>query len=49
MRIIGLILLSFGVAILIFIIYLFIKENNRIISPIPENQGVKVIFVTPTK
>jgi hypothetical protein len=49
MRTLGLILLSIGIAIFIFIIYLFIQEKNKTISPIPENQGVKVIFVTPTK
>ncbi len=49
MRIFGVFLLSIGVALLIFIAYLFIKEQNKIISPIPESEGVKVIFVTPTK
>jgi len=49
MRILGIILLSIGVALLIFIFYLFIKEKNKIISPIPESTGVKVIFITPTK
>lgn len=49
MKLFGIILLSIGVALFIFILYSFLKENNRLISPIPQDNGVKVIFVTPTK
>jgi len=45
----GLVLIAFGLALLIFVFYNFIKEKNKIVSPIPEEQGVKVIFVTPSK
>lgn len=47
MRTFGIILLSIGFALFIFIIYLFVKDRNRIISPIPEDSGVKVIIVSP--
>lgn len=47
MRILGIILISFGLALLIFVAYNFLKEKNKIASPVPEEKGVKVIFVTP--
>lgn len=47
MKTFGIILLSIGFALFIFIIYLFLKDRNKIISPIPQNTGVKVIVVTP--
>lgn len=43
----GVILIAIGLALLVFTAYNFIKEKNKIASPIPEDQGVKVIFVTP--
>lgn len=49
MKNIGLILIAVGLALLVFVGYNFIRERNRIASPIPEEEGVKVIFVTPTK
>jgi len=44
-----LILITIGIALMIFVGYNFIREKNRIKSPIPEEKGVKVIFITPTK
>lgn len=49
MKKVGIILIGTGLALLSFVIFNFIKEKNKIISPIPEEQGVKVIFVTPKK
>ncbi|MBI4009285.1 hypothetical protein HY357_03560 [Candidatus Roizmanbacteria bacterium] len=49
MKITGLVLISIGLALMLFIAFNFIKERNRMASPIPEENGVKVIFVTPTK
>ncbi|MCX7955550.1 MAG: hypothetical protein N2593_00340 [Patescibacteria group bacterium] len=49
MRKIGIIMIAFGLAFLIFALINFFKEKNKIISPVPEDQGVKVIFVTPSK
>ena len=48
MKILGVILMSFGLALLAFVLYSFVKDRGGIISPIPEDTGVKVIFVTPT-
>ena len=45
----GIILIAVGIALLIFISYNFLAEKNKIVSPIPEDKGVKVIFVTPAK
>ncbi|MEK7110059.1 MAG: hypothetical protein AAB876_02460 [Patescibacteria group bacterium] len=49
MKGLGIILIAIGVALLMFVSYNFIKEKNRIASPVPEDKGVKVIFVTPSK
>lgn len=49
MKKIGIVLIAAGLALLIFISYNFIAEKNRLKSPIPEEEGVKVIFVTPSK
>jgi hypothetical protein len=49
MKIIGVILIGVGLAVMIFVFFNFIKEKNKTASPIPEEKGVKVIFVTPTK
>lgn len=49
MKTLGIILISIGLALLLFVVYNFIKEGNKIASPIPEETGVKVIFVTPAK
>ncbi len=49
MKRVGLILIAVGLALLVFVLINFFKEKNKIASPIPEDQGVKVIFVTPAK
>lgn len=48
MKIIGFILISMGIALMLFVGYSFFKQRGRTLSPIPEDRGVKVIFVTPT-
>lgn len=45
----GIILIAIGFALFIFVIFNFLKEKNKMASPIPEDKGVKVIFVTPSK
>ncbi|NCO89184.1 hypothetical protein GW881_04685 [Candidatus Roizmanbacteria bacterium] len=49
MKTFGVILIGVGLALFTFLIYGLIQSNNKIISPIPEEKGVKVIFVSPTK
>lgn len=49
MKKIGIVLIAIGLALLVFALINFIKEKNKIASPIPEDEGVKVIFVTPIK
>lgn len=49
MKTVGLILIAVGIALLFFVFFNFLKEKNRLVSPIPQESGVKVIFVTPTK
>jgi len=47
MKKIGIVLMTIGLVIIIFVIINFIKEKNQTLSPIPESEGVKVIFITP--
>ena len=47
MKKVGLVLIATGLALLTFVLFNFFKERNKIASPIPEDQGVKVIFITP--
>ncbi len=49
MKYLGFVLIAIGTALLLFVGYNFLKERNKMASPIPEEKGVKVIFVTPTK
>ncbi len=49
MKQVGYALVAIGLALLVFVVCSFIQENNRFRSPIPEEKGVKVIFVTPSK
>lgn len=44
----GYILMAVGLALLIFMAINLFKEKNQIKSPVPLNDGVKVIFVTPS-
>lgn len=48
MKYLGSFLMIIGLALLVFVGISFIREKNRVKSPIPEDKGVKVIFVTPT-
>jgi len=49
MKYLGLALIGIGLALLLFVAFNFLKDKNKMVSPIPEEKGVKVIFVTPTK
>ena len=49
MKLIGGILITVGLALLLFVVFNLIKERSRTVSPVPEDDGVKVIFVTPPK
>lgn len=47
MKKIGLVLVAIGLAILAFVIYVYIRQSQQLISPVPEGQGIKVIYITP--
>ena len=49
MKTVGVILVAVGIALLLFVGYSYISEKNKMHSPVPEDRGVKVIFVTPTQ
>ena len=48
MKIIGFVFFAIGLSLILFLAYSYFKEGEKIRSPIPEERGVKVIFVTPT-
>jgi hypothetical protein len=47
MKKVGYILIAFGLALLLFVLYGFFQEQNKIHSPIPQDDGIKVIQITP--
>jgi len=49
MKKLGIFLILFGLLILAFIGFSFFEEKNKMVSPLPEEKGVKVIFISPTK
>lgn len=49
MKIVGIVLIGMGLALLLFTITGFFFDSDKTISPVPESQGVKVIFVSPSK
>ncbi|MBI1863491.1 hypothetical protein HYS00_05240 [Candidatus Microgenomates bacterium] len=48
MRIFGLLLVIVGLGVAVFVGYLFMKDRDRLVSPVPQENGVKVIYITPT-
>lgn len=48
MRAFGLLFIIAGLAIAAFVVYLLLHQSDHVLSPIPQENGVKVIFVTPT-
>jgi len=49
MKTLGAIFIGVGLAVLAFIIYTRIQATDDMISPLPDNQGIKVIHISPTK
>jgi len=47
MRRVGYLLIAIGLALLVFLGYSYWRQRSRFITPIPEDKGVKVIFITP--
>ncbi|MDO8610635.1 MAG: hypothetical protein Q7R95_08875 [bacterium] len=47
MKQVGFVLIALGISLIIFVIFNLLNNNNQIASPIPEENGVKVIFVSP--
>lgn len=48
MKVFGVILLAIGVGLLIYVAIDTYLQGQRILSPIPRDDGVKVIIITPT-
>lgn len=49
MKYVGFSLLAIGLALLLFVVWSFMKSGDHIATPVPEDEGVTVIFITPTK
>lgn len=49
MKIVGFILIAIGVALLLFVLISAILEGNQLKSPVPEDKGVKILFISPTQ
>lgn len=49
MRIVGVVLISVGLALFVFVLFNVIRDRSQMVSPIPDEKGVKVIFVTPSQ
>ncbi len=49
MKLVGVILIAMGFALMLFVFYNFLQQENRLRSPIPEEKGVKVIFISPAR
>lgn len=48
MKILGLLILIAGLILLGVAAYYYLGETNTQISPIPDSEGVRVIFVSPS-
>lgn len=48
MKLVGIILIGTGVALIAYVIFSLLTGSKKIVSPIPEDKGVKVIFVSPS-
>jgi len=44
---VGFVLLAVGLGVLAFIVYVIITQGGEISSPVPDQKGVKVIYITP--
>jgi len=49
MKNLGMVLIAIGIALLLFILYNFINEKNKMVSPVPDDGGVRVIQLSPSK
>lgn len=47
MKKVGFLLIAFGLGFLIFVLYTLYFQNRGIISPVPDSQGVKILYITP--
>lgn len=47
MKNIGILLIAIGIGVLAFILYTLFFRNRGIISPVPESQGIKILYITP--
>jgi hypothetical protein len=49
MRFLGFLLIAIGLGLIIYMGYSWWQGQGKLVSPIPDERGVKVIFITPSK
>lgn len=49
MRKLGLVLVLAGVSLIIFAFFSFFKNKSHLISPVPDERGINVIYTSPSK
>jgi len=49
MKIVGYFLIAVGVALVIYIGYSILQEQTKFRSPLAEDNGIEVIYITPAK
>jgi len=49
MKVVGALLIGCGLALIVFVAFQYVRERNKLISPVPDERGVKVIFISPTQ
>ena len=49
MKNLGFIFIAVGLAIFLYVVVNLFLGEKKLISPLPENGGIKVIFTSPTK
>jgi hypothetical protein len=49
MKFAGIIIVGVGIAFLGFVLFQFFQNEQTTLSPVPTQEGIKVIYITPKK
>jgi len=49
MKIIGAIIIGIGLALIIYFFFRFFSRDKDLLSPIPEQKSIKIIYISPAK
>lgn len=42
-------MLGIGLALLLYVGYIFLQNKSEFVSPIPNESGIKVLYLSPTQ